>query len=48
MLLVFCNLVEVMRLRENLIMMLTESVALTDIYNTMKDYVKKGNIRLYS
>lgn len=46
MLLVFCNLVEVMRLRECLILNLTETVALQDIYNGLKDLANRANFRL--
>lgn len=41
MLLIFCNLVEVMRLRESLILTLTETMALQDIYIELKDLANK-------
>jgi hypothetical protein len=47
-LLLFCNLVEVMRLRENMILNLTESQALTDIYEHLKSLVNKENLKLFS
>jgi hypothetical protein len=45
MLLIFCNLVEVMRLREHLILNITETVALEDIYNTLKDLANRSSFR---
>ena len=48
MLLVFCNLVEVMRLREYLILNVTETVALQDIYNDLKEQANRSNFRLVS
>jgi hypothetical protein len=41
MLLVFCNLVEVIRLRENLILAVSESIALQDLFDNLKDLGNK-------
>ena len=46
MLLVFCNLVEVMRVRECLILNMTETVVLQDIYNNLKELANRANFRL--
>ena len=45
MLLIFCNLVEVMRLREKLVLDLTETSVLTEIYDVMKDLVNRSSLK---
>lgn len=46
MLLVFCNLVEVMRLREQLITNLSESQVLGDFYLQLRDMVNRNNFKM--
>lgn len=43
---IFCNLVELIRLRESLIVALSESTVLADIYDTLKDMVNRSNFKL--
>jgi hypothetical protein len=45
MLLVFCNLIEMLRMRENLIMSLADTNALEDCYNQQKKLVNKESDR---
>lgn len=42
MLILFCNLVEVMRLRERLIADVSESKILSEVFDTLKDLANKG------
>ena len=48
MLLVFCNLLEVLRLRESLVVALSESSALQDIFSHLKDLANKSSLRTLS
>ena len=48
MLLVFCNLLEVLRLRESLVVALSESSALQDIFNQLKELANKSSLRTQS
>ena len=45
MLIVFCNLLEVLRLRESLIVALSESTALQEIFNNLKDIANKSSLK---
>ena len=45
MLVVFCNLVEVIRLREDLILHMSETVMLQDIYRELKDLANRNNYK---
>lgn len=44
MLILFCNLIEVIRLRERLIADVTESKILSEVFDTLKDLANKGGL----
>jgi len=45
MLILFCNLIEVIRLRERLIADVTESKILSEVFETLKNFANKGGLK---